>query len=346
MPFQPPPPSPADGVSIPGYTSPQPAAQSPWYQVILPYQAAPLLLLLIGLTPVVILTAENLLVPLVEWLPRITTLSPEMLSRSDWMLPWTYWLKLLGMVVLGVLGYGLLFSRLQVIYVTQWSRALARPHLYHTDYMANEQDSFVSLLQWYAYRVLILLAPMFFWGALSVVAMLLVVLFFNLFAGSGGPTQTLCFILASFLFFLMSFIFLWRAGFALWHWLGSLLGSIIAVTEPYLPQEVIWKRSRKLVKKSSSLYLVFAIIVLLGLLNLAGIFFLVESYNIEDVLYGRMNFFLVYWLTGVSAFLWLWGVSLKLSCYHQAMGQYYQELPDVFLKQFTPPPPRVNVSLL
>src|SRR6476660_559243 len=68
------------------------------FDMILPPQVIPLLLLLLLVTPIVILTAESLFIPLAEWM-RTRIMAP---SSPD--VPIYFFLKLLAFLVLSFLG--------------------------------------------------------------------------------------------------------------------------------------------------------------------------------------------------------------------------------------------------
>jgi hypothetical protein len=323
-----------------------PVYHAPWYQSVLPYQAVPLLLFYMILAPLLLLTSENLLGPLVMLLPKVATMAPEQLAQGHWLLPWDYWLKLIAFLGLAVTSYGMIFLRLQVIYLTQWSRQLHRPHAKHCDYVPHEQASFMALIRWYSERFMGIIGTQLLLWVLLAIVIVIAFMVFNSFAGTAGVMQTFSFILMAFLLLGLGILALWRTGMSLLIWRRSLFGSVIAVTEPYLSYDFVAKRSSRLQHYGLRSFGLQVLLTLLGIFHLSSVVWLLWWVDISQLLQGQVSYIAIYGLTTLNAFLWIFGLYIRLSTYHGALKKFYQTLPEAVLNDFPTPKPRILLDPL
>ncbi|MFM7469241.1 MAG: hypothetical protein ACKO37_07060 [Vampirovibrionales bacterium] len=318
----------------------------PWYQVVFPYQAVPFLLFYVILTPLLLLTGENLLAPLLLLVPKLATMAPEQLAQGQWMLPADYWVKLVTFLALSVVVYGLILLRVQVIYLTQWSRQLERPHEKHVDYVPHEQASLQTLIHWYYERFWGLVgSQVLIWGLLLVV-ILGGMMVFNVFAGTAGVLQTFSFILIAFLVLGLGLLALWRSAMSLLIWRRSVFGAVIAVTEPYLSYPFIAKRSARLQYYGLRSVGLQGLLGLLGLFHLSSVVWLLWWVDIGQLIQGQVSMIAIYGLTCLNGGLWLLGLYTRLMVYHSALRKFYTTLPQAVLDDFPTPKARLLLDPL
>jgi hypothetical protein len=125
-------------------------------EMILPAQAIPLVLLLLIVAPIVLLTAESLIVPLLEWTRNRLMVAGDVPLAE---LPTYFFIKLITFLILSFLGGFQLLLRIKAIYYATWAKAFPRPHPLHCDYQTDASAGMLALVQWKLYQVAVIVLP-------------------------------------------------------------------------------------------------------------------------------------------------------------------------------------------
>lgn len=302
--------------------------------VLMPPGAWPWVVVAWLVIPVALLATESVVSPLLEHGLRF-------ISSGEWVLPPYYFLKLLGLLALLACGPGLLLTRLQVVYLAGFARLYPRPDSLHSDYQPEFTASMASMLSWKNYRLLRVVLPP---GLMLVVTMGLGWLemgLFNAMAGGWAPLQPLLYAMGLFVFLVFGLLTTILGFNSLWALFSSVYGACTAVTEPHLPNDIIFARGNRLAWTSplagvlAGYYVVFY--------TVAGFFlvWLLASYNI-DTLFNLQPETPERWLSVLSleavvAVLYVGLLALKFASYHKALQFYYDKLPRQVRAQFQVP---------
>jgi hypothetical protein len=198
-----------------------------------------------------------------------------------------------------------------------------------------------SLLQWRWFRLLAGIGPAALFATLATGLFLGGILAFSWLIGM--PALLLPFVLSLGLFILMllglaATIFAVRG---IWHWMGTVFGEVIAITEPWLEQRVVYERARRLAWCSPASFLFFPVYGLFMVWCLGASVWLILDYDVTDLLQ-----FSGAWMSAWTPVLlgsaftvafYLVLNAMKLFAYHHALIVYYAQLP-----QFPPTPPPSN----
>ncbi|MEB3205751.1 MAG: hypothetical protein VKK59_00210 [Vampirovibrionales bacterium] len=293
-----------------------------WLGMLLPPPALPLVLLLIIVMPLSILTAESLLWPVIEWGQALA------MGQID-SVPWLLLAKLIGFVLLCWVGLLMLGFRLTLTYYMQWVRSFPRPHALHVAYAPDATESMASLLHWRWFRLMASVGP----------AVLLATLAMGLFVGGiftfswlmGMPALLLPFILSLglFVFMLLGLAAIIFAARGIWHWMGTVFGEVIAITEPWLEQRLVYARARRLAWCSPASFLFFPLYGLFLLWCVGASVWLIFDYDIADLLQVSSHWIPVLLVSTLSVAFYLVLNAMKLFAYHHALIVYYAQLPAV-----------------
>jgi hypothetical protein len=326
----------SDGDMPPGQSSGQSSTGRPgFFDMVLPPQAMVLVLLLLLTAPLVLLTGESLLAPFIGWIKSLFT--AETTTGVVDTLPSYFFIKFAIFLVLVFLGGVQLLLRLNTIYYGTWSSALPQPHALHPPYQPEPQLSSLALLNWSLYRLLHIAGLPLLMFALMFGLGFLELYLFNLLSFIPVFSLPIQVILATFLFLLMGVVTVAICLRSVWVLLSTLFGDVIAVTEPDLPVHTILERCQRIALVSPRVIILYPAYVLFYLGLIGALAWLVFTYDIEDIIHLKANFFELFMveslLLGVYLILNYW----NLSSYHHALMAYYYRLPaaikDKFVRQ-------------
>ncbi len=305
------------------------------FDLILPPQAVPLLLLLLLITPLVLLTAENFFIPFYEWATSRMTQNGELVFTS---LPIYYFLKLGAFLVLSFLGGVQLLLRLNTIYYSVWAKAFPRPHPLHVDYYPQKHQSLLALMGWKFFRNAVIILPPIVMVALSGLVGLIELYLFNTFNELPFVSLSFQFIVSIFIMLLMmmftGFIFL----NSLWTLFTTIFGDIIAVTEPDLPNKTIYERCSRIAFSSPYIYVLYPAYLLFGIGFLAEVILLFSAVDIQELITFQAPIPLIFGFEVLTLGFYMALNYLKFYTYHHSLIQYYHKLPKQLKECFTPPP--------
>jgi hypothetical protein len=295
-----------------------------FFDWILPPPALPLIILLMIVFPMAILSAQSLLIPLLEYLTSLVMSGSEGGSVS---LPLHFYIKLGAFLVLVSFGLIQLVLRINAYYYSAWAKGFPKPHPLHVAYHPDNQQSILSLLNWKLYRLFTIFAPPLFLTALTFGLGLLELYLFNLSTGFPFISLSIQFIVAIFLMMLLSLF----TGFSLinssWTFLTTVFGDLIAITEPDLSVKTIFDRCGRIVFSSPMIF-IFLIAYGAFILGFLGeIYFLVATYDIQDLLKFKMNFPLLLGAECVTFVFYITINYLRFYTYHMALSNFYNKLP-------------------
>lgn len=311
--------------------------------MILPPRAIPLLLLLLIVTPIVILTAESLFIPLIDW-ARTRMMAPAgTLEATMNDLPTYFFIKLIAFVILSFLGGFQLLLRIKSIYYTTWARAFPRPHSLHMDYQTDNDRGMLALIQWKLYQVSMIAFPPLVMGGVTFLVGLLELYLFNTFSDLSFVVLSVQLTIELFLIMMLGLFTLFSFFNSLWTAVTSLFGDIVAVTEPDLPNSIILQRCGRIAFSSPYTYLMLPAYGLLVLGVLGEIFWLLSAVDIQQFISFQANLPVIAGMEVVTL-AWYLGFSyLKFFTYHHGLSLYYRKLPAQIKDCFTTPPANSNL---
>lgn len=306
------------------------------FDLILPPQAVPLLLLILLVSPLVVLTAESLLLPLWEWIKSALTLGSDSTYTG---LPILFFIKLVTFLILAFFGAVQLFYRLNTTYYTVWSRAFPRPHPLHVDYQPNPNQSIISLMGWCLYRTGTILLPPVGMATITVLVGLLEFYLFNLLSELPFISLSFQFTIQLFILLMLGMFTFFAILYSLWNVFTTMFGDIIAVTEPDLPNRTILERCSRVAFSSPSIWALIPAYALFGIVILAEVILLVILADIQDITAFRANFGAILGIEVLTLGLYLLVHYFKFYTYHHSLAVYYHKLPPQLKECFSPPPP-------
>lgn len=321
--------------------SPSQAAGISVFDLILPPQAIPLLVLLLLVTPLVILTAESLIVPLFEWIrARIMVAAGQEPTFGD--LPSYFFIKLGAFSILSFLGGFQLLLRIKSIYFTTWARAFPRPHSLHVDYQTDTNQGMTALIQWKIYQVAAICLPPVVMGTITFIVGLIELYLFNTFSDLSFIGMSMQLTIMLFLIMMLGLFTLFAFFNSLWNALTSLFGDVIAVTEPDLSNALILQRCGRIAFCSPYVYVLFPAYLILTLGILGEVYWLLSAVDVHDFTSFQANMALIFGLEVLTVAFYLGFNFFKFFTYHHGLSVYYSKLPPQLRDCFSPPPSRTN----
>jgi hypothetical protein len=244
-------------------------------------------------------------------------------------LPFSFYLKLGAFLILAFLGVVQLFFRVNTLYYSVWSQRYNRPHPLHVSYSPDNHKSMMALLSWKVYRLLILLAPPVIMGVVTLGVGAIELFLFNQFSG-GLPFISLPiqFIVALFIMMLLGLFTGLACVNTAWAGINTVLGDVIAVTEPDLATKTIYERCGRIAFSSSRVYFFYAGYALFVLCALVEIVLLLVNYDIQDIITLQANFAVIFGGTALTLAAYLVLNAFKLDIYHHALMNYYAAIPQ------------------
>lgn len=303
-------------------------------EMILPPKALPLLILFILLLPLALLAGESLLAPLLDWLPTVMSATE---AGNGLQLPIHFFFKLIAFALLSFFGLFQLLMRINMTYYATWARTFPRPHSLHVEYEPDESASMVALINWYLFRLLMVVGPPVGLGLLTVGVGLLAFYFYNVVLANVPASLPIQFIVGLFIILLLGMFTVLALLNSLWTFATTIFGSVVAVTEPDLAAQSIFDRCGRIVFATPmvfGLYLATAVFVLLVLSESAALLYF---YDIDTFLSPHANFPLIFGLEIFTLVAYLMLHYGRFFVYHQSLVQYYAKLPRQFKDQFHPP---------
>jgi hypothetical protein len=311
--------------------------------MILPPQVIPLLVLLLLITPIVILTGESLIIPLLEWIrSRIMVAAGQEATFGD--LPTYFFIKLGAFVLLSFLGGFQLLLRIKTIYYTAWAKAFPRPHTLHVDYQTDSNRGMAALIQWKIYQVAMVCLPPIVMATITFLVGLVELYLFNTFSDLSFIGLSVQLTIELFLIMMLGMFTLFAFLNSVWTALTSLFGDIVAVTEPDLPNPLILQRCGRIAFCSPYVYVLFPayLILLLGLFG--EIVWLLNSVDIHDFIGFKANVSFIFGMELLTVIWYLGFNFFKFYTYHHGLSIYYSKLPPQLRECFSPPPPSNSAS--
>jgi hypothetical protein len=286
------------------------------------------------IAPLVLLTAEGLFLPLIEYFRSWFTTAEGAAASA---LPIMFFVKLVTFLILAFLGGVQLLMRLNSTLYGTWAQGIDRPHPLHVDYQPQAQLSMLSLLNWNLYRLYALSAPPLLMAGVTLAVVFGQFYLFNTLTGLpfiSLPIQFIVMLFVTFLLGFLSFVALVNSG---WNTLTTLFGEVVAVTEPDLPPRTIYERCKRIAFSSPLVYGLYPSYAVFALSVLWAVTTLLETYDIEDVVTFQFNWGLVLLLAGLLIGVYVALNYWKFRAYHDALSRYYRTLPPKFKERFSPP---------
>lgn len=306
--------------------------------MILPPRAIPLLLLLLIVTPIVILTAESLFIPLLDW-ARTRMMAPTgTLEATMNDLPTYFFIKLAAFIILSFLGGFQLLLRIKSIYFTTWAKAFPRPHNLHVDYQADNDRGMLALIQWKLYQVGMIVLPPLVMGTITFVVGMVELYLFNSFGELSFIALSVQLTIELFLIMMLGLFTLFAFFNSIWTAMTSLFGDIVAVTEPDLPNSIILQRCGRIAFSSPYSYVLIPAYLLLVVGVLGETAWLLSAVDIHQFISFQAN---VPFIVGmeVATLAWYLGFNyFKFFTYHHGLSLYYKKLPAQLKECFSAPP--------
>ncbi|MCA9798323.1 MAG: hypothetical protein KC476_01705 [Cyanobacteria bacterium HKST-UBA06] len=293
-------------------------------EMLLPAPALPLLVLLVIIMPLCLLTGKSLFLPFLEWVMSI--LMPVKVDINYAPFSVVLLIKIGLYLVFSFLGVVLLVLKLSYIYHETWAAHYERPPLapesMHPPYHPTPRASMRALFQWNIFRFATMTGPPIGFALLLFAIFLAGYWVFDFLSGF-FPTFVVLSV-GIFAFLVVGMYFVWRAFKGVWQVLTTLMGDVIATTEPEQPCEVMADRARELSTLApSGMFLMAAYAVYLTVLIWA-VLALFENWAVSDVLRFSPLLFEIY---AATIFFVIAGVMLnylKFAAYHEALGRFYR----------------------
>lgn len=306
--------------------------------MILPPQVIPLLVLLLIITPVVILTGESLVVPLIEWIrTRIMVAAGQEPSFGD--LPSYFFIKLAAFMILSFLGGFQLLLRIKTIYFTAWAKAFPRPHSLHVDYQTDTNKGMAALIQWKIYQFAIVSLPPLVMATVTFLVGLVELYLFNTFSDLSFIGLSVQLTVELFLILMLGLFTLFACLNSVWTALTSLFGDIVAVTEPDLPNPLILQRCGRIAFSSPYIYVLFPAYLILVTGVVGEVLWLLGAVDIHQFISFKANVPLIMGMELLTVIWYLGFNFFKFYTYHHGLSLYYSKLPPQLKECFSAPPP-------
>jgi len=314
-----------------------PAGTTPM-DMILPPRAILLILLLLIITPIVILTAESLFIPLMDW-ARTRMMAPAgtvEASMSD--LPSYFFLKVAAFLILSFLGGFQLLLRIKSIYYTTWAQAFPRPHPLHIDYQTDNDRAMLALIQWKLYQGGMVVLPPLVMGSITFAVGLVELYLFNTFSDLSFVGLSVQLTIELFLIMMLGLFTLFAFFNSVWTATTSLFGDIVAVTEPDLPNSIILQRCGRIAFSSPYALVLIPTYLLLVLGVFAEVVWLLSMVDIHQIISFQANVPFILSMEVITLACYLGYSYLKFFTYHHGLCVYYKKLPAQLKDCFSAPP--------
>ncbi|MGE0199788.1 MAG: hypothetical protein AB7P76_02330 [Candidatus Melainabacteria bacterium] len=304
--------------------------------LLLPPAAVPLIGLMLLVMPLVLLTAESLLVPLIEWARSQATMEGSLQME---MLPFLYFIKLGVFIILAFLGCFQLVQRIKVIYYSQWAQCFPRPHPLHVDYWVDDTRAVYSMVTWSLYRFLMTLVPPIAAAIATAIVGTLELYLMNALYELPFLSLPIQYTLGIFLMLMMCMLTGLAFLNAVWNVFTTITGECAAATEPDLHRKTIADRCNRIAFSTPLSYFLYPLYLVFMLAVLAEAVLFLYTTDIQDVIGLKVNVFIPVLFTGVTFFSYIALSYLRFVTYHYGIARYYQKLPKQLKDCFNPPPP-------
>lgn len=292
-----------------------------WLELLLPPAVVPLLALFVLLLPIALLSAKSLLVPVLEWVQPF--LIPVKAGAKPVYFSVFLMLKVLLFGLFSFLGVKLLVLKLMTTYIDGWSRSVEQAHPSHVAYHASPLDSLVALFNWNLYRWLTVLGPLVLSIAVYWLCVSAGLWTFDWF-GSFIPLM-IQFTLGIFTLGVTSFLIVLNLCVGIKRLFQTLLGDIIAVTEPELPAELVHQRAQTLMMASPwSTILIpsYAVFYLVVVIELVVLF---TQFRIQSLLQFSPELLTLYVMNTATIAVFVVLNAMKFLAYHDGLTRFYQK---------------------
>ena len=290
-----------------------------WLELLLPAAVVPLLVLLVIVLPIALLSAKSLLVPVFEWL------QPFFIPIKAGAKPVYFSIFLVVKVILfGLfcfLGVKLLILKLMTTYIDGWSRSVEQAHPNHVAYHASPLDSLVALFNWNLYRWISVLGPLLVSILVYWVCVSAGLWSFDWFGGF--VPLMIQFTLGLFTVGVAAVMVGWNMVVGIKRLFQTLLGDIIAVTEPELPAELVHQRSQALMMASpwSTILLPsYGVFYFVVLVELAILF---TQFRIQSLIQLSPELITLYVMNTATIAVFVVLNAMKFLAYHDALTRFY-----------------------
>lgn len=308
-----------------------------WLDMVMPPQVIPLLILLLVITPIVFLTGESLIVPLLDWIQTRAMMSAGTEGVfGD--LPTYFFIKLAAFLVLSFLGGFQLLLRIKSIYYTTWAKAFPRPHSLHVDYQTDSNRAMIALIQWKLYQVTMICLPPLIIGTVTFLVGLVELYLFNTFNDLSFVGLSIQLTVELFLFMMLGLFTVFSVFNSIWTALTSLFGDVAAITEPDLPNPIIMQRCGRVAFASPYVFILFpTYLIMLGGI-FAEIIWLINAVDIHQFISLQANVPFILGMEILTLICYLGFNFFKFYTYHNGLSIYYSKLPSQLKECFTAPP--------
>ncbi len=310
-----------------------------YFDIVMPPQALPLVLILFVMTPMVLLTGESLLLPLLEWVKTSMKMGNE--SSFDF-LPFHFYIKLGAFLILAFFGAFQLILRINSIYYATWMRALNRPHPLHVDYHPDANHSVFSLMRWKLYQALMIVLPPVGMALLTAFVGMVEMYLFNTFGEFSFISLSIQLTISVFIFLMLMMFSGFSVLNSLWNSLTTIFGSVIAIAEPELPAKLVFERCNRIAFHTKTAYFLYPAYFLFGIVVCVEAILLLLFVDIHEFITFNANIPLIMTCTALTIAGYIMLNYMRLSSYHDAMIRYYDKLPAQMRDCFSPPPPSPN----
>jgi hypothetical protein len=292
--------------------------------LLFPPGALVLVALLLVVTPLTLLSAESLVVPLWEWVRSWLVSSPE---NTFTVLPWQFFIKFFIFILLAGLGEGMLLLRLHTLLVSQWVQRSPQVHAGHPQFHIDMDAALISLVNWTAYRWLRLLAPPLLMLALTGFTFFVTMMGMSLVTGLPPFAQPIQYMMSIFLVLLFSLFTGLAVSHSLWTGISSVFGDVIAISDPEISSKTVLERSGRLLLRSPWVFLLLPFLLLAQATLIAEGVLLLVHYDIEDVLSNQFDWVTVLTIEGATLVMLAALTVATWLIYYHALLRYYRHLP-------------------
>lgn len=198
--------------------------------------------------------------------------------------------------------------------------------------LRNIKDIIFKAMSWNFYRIYHVLRPML--KVIGIIASFIVfsLIFFNQLLFLAGYNLQMVIFIWAFIFFMLFFSFIISVGMGVWNFITTFFGMECAVSEPFLPNEYIVKRSRSLVfNKTMNLfmYTVYCTMIMLLLIE-----FVILSANYVLI---ANNYYYLGAIVMLNVLFYMFISYFKTALYLDSLINRYNQMllsdyPDIFEK--------------
>lgn len=306
---------------------------NPLASVLPPGTWAYFLILLIVL-PLIILTGESFVIPLLSHLRSIVM--PQMEGMRT-VLPIRFFIKFgLYLLFVGTIISQLLM-RIRQAYVQEWVKHFDRPDPLHLNYAPHPVHSIGAIIRWHGYRLMVVFSlPLFLTAATGL---------FSLFAFSlmnqvmdlstiSLPAAITVFLFVGFMLCLFTGVSILNS---IWSFFTTPFGDMVALTETDLLPRTVFERCRRIAFSSPWVWILYPVNGLFWLLVLAGIVAMMFFYDIQDLITFHLPLFQLIIIEFALIVAYILLNYLTFFTYHDALKRYYEALPPAFRDRFSAP---------